>query len=240
MAQTILDEHVPIHPHIGIKQKKNLFENNQEPDVQRVLKKKVDVMEMDAQKTNEESMASSGTSTWLLIALIIVVIILLIGVAYYIFKNNSTRTGIPYNIIRPSETPPRHHIEQLAKQEPMKTQINQTNYQKKENNNTEHNVSSVPQQSQPPQPHGQEPTEQELQEVLMRAGNNIKESISTNNKDINEIKEQTAETKLNNILDKNIENLILDEDTDDTLNVAYDNIDEIEDFQKKVILESQK
>ena len=51
------DPHVPVVPNINSsqkKQRKNIFENVKDPDVQQVLKKKIDILEVETPKTNEE------------------------------------------------------------------------------------------------------------------------------------------------------------------------------------------
>ncbi len=117
------DTHIPVVPNIGAhkKTKRSIFENDAE-DVPPLSRKKIDILDIETQKTDEETAAKKegGSISWILIVLIIVIIILLIAIIFYVFSKNSNRgDAIHPEIVRPMTFATAQHVHRMTNnQEP--------------------------------------------------------------------------------------------------------------------------
>ncbi len=226
-------EHIPVRPNINsgeLKRKsKNIFEDNKDPDVQRILKKKIDVLDMETQLTKEESSSKKSeedSSPWLIISLIIIVIILIIAIIYYVLKQNKIEP-IPENIITPNALYLQQQAlqDQLLREQLMRHQMqpNQSQPNQSQPNQSQPNQSQPnqpqPNQSQPNQP---QPTKKELDSVLDRLNLDMES-------------EKNLDPLQNVVLDEHTENLILDEEYDIDNGLNYGDANAISEFQHQIL-----
>ncbi len=207
--------HIPIIPNIKKKQQKknNIFDGDKDPDVQHILKKKVEILDLETEPTEEELSSikeNKSSVSWIIIALVIVVILLLVAVTYFILtKNGKAIEEIPPDIIRPW------------------TPSNNTNKHAPKNNNI------VPQTTDKtiPQNNFIEPTEEELDNALERASD-LKYNVSPGDVSPGDVSPGEDE-----YMDENIKNLIMEDEYDGD-NMNYLNVGEIDEFHKQVIQEA--
>jgi hypothetical protein len=201
-------EHISIKPdlrNIGSKKKRSIFDDNKDPDVQKILnKKRIDIL--DVKTPTEEDISSKkqsdeGASPILIIVLVVIVVILLIIIIYYVLKQNKI-TPIPENIVkshaRDSPPPP----------------------------------SSGSRESEITKPKNfVEPTEVELNEILNKIEHSATEPDDFNDTPHNiEMDHDEDESNESYVI---MENLIMGEDDADKLSLV--DADEIDEFHKQII-----
>lgn len=139
-------EHIPVRPKVNTsKIAANIFENSKDPDVQKVLSKKPDVLDMSSAPTKEEINSQkediSGGKPWVVIALSVIIVILVAVIIYYALKYNSLLTKL-----EGQQPQPEVQMEHIPRQM----------------------VNEPPAQREPPQQNKNKPTPQELDSILLK------------------------------------------------------------------------
>lgn len=260
------EEHVPVVPNIftnNRKQKKNIFENIKDPDIQHVLKKNVGVLEMNAQKTNEEQSVKSDDSwlSYILIGLIIVVVILVISITYYfLIKNSSPKEPVPSNVVKPGTQ--RQTADYSQQQPPQQQQPSQAQYQQypqpqyPQQQQSQPPPQTRPRSNQPLQPSQQtQPSKKELNDTLRAIENAYKSKLETidETKELEDMHDHDDDVRsefvqdlddledsdgLDELLDdhQTMSNLILSEENEENYsNLDYVDLQEIDEFHNQVI-----
>jgi hypothetical protein len=241
------ETHIPIIPNINTtqskKQRRNIFDGEKDSniaDVPYIPRKKIDILDLETQKTNEElsSKKEDNGLSWVIIALVIVVIILLIAITYYILAKNSDKaTPIPLDVLKPN--PIHNQMSQMAQQmqhPPM--QHSPMQHPPMQHSPMQHPPMQHPHVQHPPMQQDEvdinkpitsrpkiyvEPTGDELDDVLERVQNMKNE-------------ENPIDDKETTYINQNIENLIYDEDfSDDNGNINYVDPNEINEFHNQAI-----
>lgn len=85
--------------HYQKKSRPSIFKDDTDPDVQHILKRKMDILEMESQKTKEETNKNSKRK-WIIIVLVIIIVI---GVLFYLYllqkKQKNRPMGMPSNFM---------------------------------------------------------------------------------------------------------------------------------------------
>lgn len=117
-SQTNSNSHANINSQANKKSRRNIFDSERDPEQQTIPRKKIDILDIETQKTNEElsSKKEDSSLSWIIVALVVVVIILLIAITYYILTKNSAKLAspIPPDIVKPN--PIQYQMAQMAQQ----------------------------------------------------------------------------------------------------------------------------
>jgi flagellar basal body-associated protein FliL len=120
-----MDDHIPVRPMTN--KTKSQFSKSREPEVDEMPKKKIDIRDIDAQKTEEEKKNPPDRSRWIVIVLVIVVIVLLLACIYLlVFKPN--QDPITYNLQRPMFMNRQPQPQQQSQASPAQPPQNQANF----------------------------------------------------------------------------------------------------------------
>ncbi len=227
------EPHIRIIPNIGRNadtKRRNIFEETSSENVRHdeippLQRKKIDILNIETQKTNEEFAEKKEVSvfTWLVIALVVVVVILLIFVIYYTLTKNSNDANLAalHKIVEPTINP--IHRAVYSSGAVSQEQPSQQQYHQKQSSEERHQLYV-------------DPTEEELDRALQRA-NNIK---NDNLEKVDKVDKKDEKDEKYIQMSEHIERLIIDEEIDDNDDFDVNRVEqsEIEQFHTSVIEEA--
>ncbi len=215
-----MEGHIPVVPNLNQKRKvvkKQSVYDESDPDVFHVLRKNIDISDIETQRTQEELTTTKENSSfsWLVIALVIVVIILLIAVVYLVLSKNDS-TPVPENVVKPNMLKQQFSNQQNIPPNP--NGLRYTQEHQKENDQSSKCVDDVRVNVGP--------SVEELDQIIESANNSkMRGELSQEEKEENYMKEEI-------FLNEKTKSIIFDEDEDiETGDLG------LEDYQAQVMQE---